>query len=204
MNFQQIEQANGNLVQMFGILTEIGGLQYTPQQKAKAICKIKDDTGVEHKVHIYQGKGQLPGPSQFNQRCQFNLSTFQGNYQGQPYTGYSGFWQGDAQVNQSTPQNTSQAPPRASPRPKATKDVDWDAKDLRMARMSGLNNATRLMCLLAEMSKEEVSADIIKECAAEFVDYIYNGIKRQGGQANPEYCGEGGTGEQPPDDQIPF
>lgn len=110
MNFQQVEQGNGKLVQMFGVFTEIGGLQYTPQQKAKAICKIRDDTGVEHKVHIYQGRGQLPSPEQFNQRCQFNLSTFQGTYEGKPYTGYSGFWQQDQQ--QSLPPKKAQQPPQ--------------------------------------------------------------------------------------------
>lgn len=106
MNFQQVEQGNGNLVQMFGTFTEIGGLQYTPQQKAKAICKIRDDTGAEHNVHIYQGKGQLPSLQQFSQRCQFNISTFQGTYKNKPYTGYSGFWDSSVQVNQQQPPQT--------------------------------------------------------------------------------------------------
>lgn len=209
MNFQQVEQGNGNLVQMFGTFTEIGGLQYTPQQKAKAVCKIRDDAGVIHNVHIYQGNGQLPQPAQSNQRCQFNLSTFQGTYKNKPYTGYSGFWQGDVQVNQSTPQQPPQTPSQAPQSTNSTKDVDWDAKDLRNARMNGVNNATALICLLAEMARDSniASTENIKKVASEYVDYIYNGLKKQGGQPNPEYLGEGGTATQTQaeqEDDIPF
>lgn len=37
--------------------------------------------------------------------------------------------------------------------------------------------------------------DIIKKCKE---------FRLQGGQDNPDYCGESGTGEQAPDDDIPF
>lgn len=114
MNFQAVEQANGSSITMFGIFIEVGGVQYTQNQKAKSVCKIRDDTGVEHKAHLYQGTGQLPTPAQLNQRCQFSLSTFQGSYQGKPYTGYSGFWNSQAQVGQ---QNAPQAPPQPAPAP---------------------------------------------------------------------------------------
>lgn len=145
MNFQQVEQGNGKLVQMFGVFTEIGGLQYTPQQKAKAICKIRDDTGVEHNVHIYQGKGQLPSPEQFNQRCQFNLSTFQGTYQNKPYTGYSGFWQ-QPQGQSHKPQQGSQNVPQS---PNGLKD-DREGKLVR-------NN---LVCAYIQAGKEPIIADV--------------------------------------------
>lgn len=77
-------------------------------------------------------------------------------------------------------QNQPQAPPQAAQGAKASKDVDWDAKDLRMARMSGLNNATKLICLLAEMTKNDDSLNVshVKGVAAEFVDYIYNGLSK--------------------------
>ena len=81
MNFQQVTAANGQKVTMFGVFTEIGGTQFTPQQKAKAICKVTDDSGASHNVHIYQGTGQLPTLQNLNQRSQFSLSTFQGRYQ---------------------------------------------------------------------------------------------------------------------------
>ncbi len=119
---------------MFGILTEVGGVTTSSQGKPVCKCKITDDAGESHTVNIYQGKGQLPTPVQLNQRCQFNLSTYQGTYQNTPYTGYSGFWDSKTQVAQQTvggypklsPQG-QQAPQQAAQRPNAKKDVDWDA-----------------------------------------------------------------------------
>ncbi len=75
------------------------------------------------------------------------------------------------------PQNTQQGPQQPAQDAKEEKEVDWDAKDLRNARMNGLNNATALTVLLAEMLKREFSSNDVKNMAAEFVDYIYNGIK---------------------------
>lgn len=127
MNFQAVEANNGNLVDMFGTFMEIGGVQYTQNQKAKAICKIVDDNGVSHKVHLHQGSGELPQPAQLQQRHAFSISTFQGNYQGTPYTGYSGFWNNKAQVNQQPRQALPQ--PQQGPQPprQSTKAPDWDA-----------------------------------------------------------------------------
>lgn len=210
MNFQAVEQANGNLVMMFGIFTEVGGVTYTANQKAKCSCKITDDTGTAHKVNIYQGKGQLPGPQQARLRYQFNLSTFQGNYQGNPYTGYSGFWNSTAQVGQQqgqqAPPQAPQAPSQATGQAQDKKEVDWDAKDLRQARMNGLNNATRLICLLAEMTKNDTSlnTDHVKGVAGEFVDYIYHGL-RMPGPATPNSAMSGeDSGPPPSDDDVPW
>jgi hypothetical protein len=108
MNFQAVEAANGNSVPMQGTFVEIGGAQYTANQKAKAVCKVRDMTGVSHNVHVYKGKGFLPGPQNLNQRYEFSLSTFQGTYQGQPYTGYSGFWNANGQNQQAPPQHAQQ------------------------------------------------------------------------------------------------
>lgn len=200
MNFQAVEQANGNSVTMFGVFTEVGGVSYTQNQKAKSVCKITDDMGISHRVHIYQGKGQLPTPQQAGQRWQFNLSTFQGTSPGGSYTGYSGFWISSAQVNQPqqnapqnipqggqwTPPKGRQATPQATGATKA-KDVDWDAKDLRMARMNALTNSTKLICLIAEANKEytdNITEDptlltLIRKSAEVFVQYIYNGLPKQ-------------------------
>lgn len=88
------------------------------------------------------------------------------------------------------------APQAASGGQQATKDegvdkkgVDWDAKDLRMARMCGLKNATALVCLLAEMTQNDASLNIdhIKGVAADFVDYIYNGVKLD--DTRPDWMG---------------
>lgn len=136
MGFNEVRNANGNLTATIGTFTDVGGLQYTPQRKAKAICKIRDDAGEEHNVHIYQGKGQLPGPEQCNQRCQFNLSTFQGTYQNKSYTGYSGFWNSQGQASQAPQQNTQQAPQNppqrsqgAAPAPNAPQGGTISLKD---------------------------------------------------------------------------
>lgn len=135
MNFQAVEQANGKQVTIFGTFIEIGGAQYTHNQKAKVLCKIRDTVGTIRKIHIYQGTGQLPQPENLNQRHQFTLSTFQGSYQGKPYTGYSGFWNSSAQVNQNTPQSNPQAPQNVrqatnyqQPAPQqGKKEPNWDA-----------------------------------------------------------------------------
>lgn len=203
MNFGVVEQNNGNLVSMLGVLTEVGGTTLTTQGKPKAICKIQDDTGVSHNVHIHQGKGLLPTTALLNRKCQFSISTFQGNHQGQSYTGYSGFWNDRAQVGQqSVPQTLQQGPSQATERPKETEKVSqdvWDAKDERMASMNALNRAVDLWIA----DKKPFGECSLFESADMMVGYIYK-AKPKGGQPNPAYCGEGGTGQQPPDDEIDF
>lgn len=125
MNFQQVEQGNGNLVTMFGVITEFVGEGINPKSnKPWKKAKIRDDAGITHTVTI---RGELPTVAMINQRVQFSLSTYQGTFQGQPYTGYSGFWNSSPQVNQQpnqqSPQQGRQAPSRA---PKQDKP-DWDA-----------------------------------------------------------------------------
>ncbi len=161
MNFAQVEQGNGNKVQMFGILTEIGGLQYTPKQAAKAVCKIRDDAGVEHKVHIYQGTGQLPTPQQFNQRCQFTLSTFQGNYQGKLYTGYSGFWNASAQTGQQPTPQGQNVPPQAPQTPQEV--VSEDVKP----------NTVFMAMIIAAASSQDVPLDQVITIAKRWVEEVY-------------------------------
>ena len=89
-------------------------------------------------------------------------------------------------ADQTSSQRSPQAPSQAAESSKK-ENVDWE--DLRMARMSSLNNATRLICLLAEMNKDATfcSTDTIKATAAEMVDYIYNGVdshKKEDGSPN--------------------
>lgn len=160
---------------------------------------ITDNTG-----QIWAGRiGSKMGYS-LNTPIQVTVEQKQGN--DGPYNYFKKY---NPQYQQGQQQNAPQAPSRVAGTSNASKDVDWDAKDLRMARMSGLSNATKLMCILAEMVRQEISSDIIKKCAAEYVDYIYNGIKRKSeqptaerGQPNPNYVGN----NPPPtgDDDIPF
>jgi hypothetical protein len=170
---------------MFGVFTEVGGTQFTPQQKPKAVCKIRDDMGAEHKVHIHQGKGYLPGPTQLNQRCQFSLSTFQGNYQGKPYTGYSGFWNQNAQVQPQAPQQPQQ------PAQGTTQGPNGE-KDMRIVRGNALN---------AIMSAAAVGPHEIREYLLTGVQFILTGEwdfapSNQGlAEADPPPAG---------DDDIPF
>lgn len=178
MNFQAVIQANGKLIQMFGVLTEVGGATLSSSQKPVCKCKITDDAGESHTVNIYKGKGQLPTPEQLGQRCQFNISTYQGTYQNNPYTGYSGFWNAEAQVGQQAPPQGQQAPSRSAQRPNAKEDVDC-AQEQRMIRMNSLNNATAFVTTMAETNKATavyLTRERIIDIAEQFVKYIYNGI----------------------------
>lgn len=63
-------------------------------------------------------------------------------------------------------------------------EVNWDAKDLRSARMNGCNNATTVMDILArvdpEATKEKLKEvnpiDLAKDIAKQFVKFIYEGV----------------------------
>ncbi len=108
MNFQAVKQANGQNITMFGTFNEIGGVSLNQNQKQVCKCKITDDAGEKHLVRLYNQN--MPTPQLLNMRQEFNLSSYQGQtQQGQPYTGYSGFWNDRAQVNQ-VPANAPQAP----------------------------------------------------------------------------------------------
>ena len=197
MNFQDVEQANGNKISMSGTFIEIGCTQFTPQQKAKAICKISDTVGVSHKVHIYQGTGQLPLPANLNQLSQFTISTFQGNYKGKPYTGYSGFWNSNAQAGQNTPQDTPkspQPPAQATTPPKTQSNAPtWQVLDREHVQKD-------VICaLLASRKRPEPKEVKI------WVDYIMEGVhpdSKPQGQTNPDWVGE----NPPPTDEngVPF
>jgi len=179
VNFNAVEANNGNLVDMFGIFTEIGGVQYTANQKAKAICKITDDTGVSHKVHLHKGSGDLPGTSFLQQRHAFSLSTFQGTYQGNIYTGYSGFWKGQAQVQQPPAQNAPQAPQQPRQGVQAPK-----GDDMTRIRSMALSYAKDMVC------EGKLDKDLLPAMANEFTAYIISGrwfdkTVKESGQPNP-------------------
>ena len=134
MNFQQVKQANGNNVTMFGTFDEIGGVSLTQNQKNVCKCQIVDDSGEKHLVRLY---GTMPHVNLLRLRQEFSLSSYQGtNQRGQPYTGFSGFWNDRAQVNQvpanapPAPYNAPQAPqyaPQAPPKPAQRPNVPYNA-----------------------------------------------------------------------------
>ncbi len=222
MNFAQVKQANvppttGNNITMFGIFNEVGGVALTQNQKQVCKCQITDDSGEKHLVRIY---GTMPTPALLNMRQEFSLSSYQGkNQQGQPYTGYSGFWNDRAMVNQvpanappapyATPQapqqpaqppNVPQAPQAPPSRPQALNMPDTYAYPVtpetarRMARTAFItaslgNGQTPLYSYITEL-----------------VEYSYTGIEPHNppaqGQANPDYVGD--DPPPPEDDSIPF
>ena len=110
MNFQAVKEANGQNVTMFGTFNEIGGVTLTQKnQKQVCKCQITDDNGEKHLIRIYNQN--MPTTALLNMRQQFTLSSYQGqNQQGQPYTGFSGFWDDRAMVDQVVPPNAPQAP----------------------------------------------------------------------------------------------
>jgi len=140
MNFETVNANNGNLVDMFGTFMEIGGVHYTQNQKAKAVCKIADDNGVSHKVHLHQGNGQLPTPANLQQRHAFSISTFQGTYQGNPYIGYSGFWNSKTKVNQTTQTDPPQ-PSQAPQQPRQDTKAPRNGRDISIERQAAFKAA---------------------------------------------------------------
>ena len=109
MNFQAVKEANGNNVTMFGTFNEIGGVSLNQNQKQVCKCQVTDDNGEKHLIRIYNQN--MPTTALLNMRQQFTLSSYQGQtQQGQPYTGFSGFWDDRAMVDQVVPLNSPQAP----------------------------------------------------------------------------------------------
>ena len=88
---------------------------------------------------------------------------------------------------QQAPSQPAQATNEQQSAPQGKKEPDWDAKDLRMARMNALTNSTRLICLIAETNKEytENPTDdptllkLITKSAEILVNYIYNGLTKK-------------------------
>lgn len=197
MDFNAVESGRGNKVTMFGVFMEIGGIQYTPQQKAKSICKIADDNGVSHNVHIYQGTGQLPQPAQLQQRHSFSLSTFEGNYQGKPYTGYSGFWQGDAQTRQQAPPQSPQAPQQ----PRQATNAPPMSKDASICRQTAGKVAGEIIaCTPDSISQDpKQTANLVIDMAEPIAHWFLTG-KKLVPQDAMDYCQQDESGA-PPDNQ---
>ena len=124
MNFNAVDQANGKNVTMWATLTTWDGIAFSTNQAKYLTCKLSDENGVEHKCRIYEGKGSCPGQEHLNKRMEFSLSSYQGNYNGQPYTGYSGFWShGATKGSQDSPQSSLQSTQATNPPQTGDNDV---------------------------------------------------------------------------------
>lgn len=129
MNFQAVEQANGNDVTINAIATALGATEYTKQKGTPFMkCKLTDANGRTENVTIWQGKGHpIPGSMQ-GQTLSFNLNC---KVSGQ-YTNYGGFWNASAQVApiqaQATPQ-PQQGQQQPTQRPNAPQPRDYDAEN---------------------------------------------------------------------------
>lgn len=139
MNFEQIrtiidqkdEKGWPRTLAMFGVIHEFKGEGMSDNKKPFKKVSIKDDAGELHNVTL---RGTLPDITLLNKRAAFNLSAFNGDYQGQPYIGYSGFWDSRAQVAQEAAQQPQEGQASAGsartthqPQKAAKPEVDWTA-----------------------------------------------------------------------------
>lgn len=169
MNYQTVRNIKGQKdgkgydvkVDMFGTFTEIGGIGYSSGGKETSVCKIRDDAGEEHKVHLY---GTMPNPTLLNTRQSFSISAFDGSYQGKPYVGYSGFWN-DRQAPQQPAQNAPQATPQTPQQPAQATNSPQTGKstpDSELRRFA-IELAVRMLCAKALKSDSSIydEADMI-------------------------------------------
>jgi hypothetical protein len=181
MNFVAIKQANGNNVTMFGTFNEIGGVSLTQNQKQVCKCQLTDDSGEKHLVRLY---GTMPTPALCNMRQEFSLSSYSGkNQQGQPYTGYSGFWNDRAMVNQvpanappapyNTPQqpNVPQAPQTPLSRPQALNMPDTYAYPVTPETARRMSRTAFMVAMLQNKQTPLYSY------VTELVEFSYTGIE---------------------------
>ncbi len=207
MNFQAVKQANGQNVTMFGTFNEIGGVSLNQNQKQVCKCTITDDNGEKHLIRIYNQN--MPTPQLLNMRQQFTLSSYEGQTQkGQPYTGYSGFWDDRAQVNQVVPLNAPQAPhaipqapqmppqrPNVPPQaPQGMKMPDTYAYPVTPETSRRMARAVVIEAMLKSGRKPLLSY------AEELVEFIVSGVVDA--STNPNYVGD--DPPPPTDDDIPF
>ena len=193
MNFAQVQQANGQNVTMFGTFNEIGGVSLNQNKKQVCKCQITDDAGEKHLVRLYNQN--MPTPALLNMRQEFSLSSYQGQTrQGQPYTGYSGFWNDRAQVNQPAPQVPQQAPqyPQqpaqrpnvAQPAPQGMKLPDTYAYPVTPETARRMARTAFIVAILSN-GQQPLYSHI-----TELVEYSYTGKEPMVAAEEPEQTGE--------------
>lgn len=212
MNFQAVDQANGKNVAMWATLSTWEGLAFTQNQAKYLSCKLRDDAGIEHKCRIYEGKGSLPGQEHLNQRMEFNIGSYQGTYNNQPYTGYSGFWSHGAttsapQGSQQTPSQPAQPMNTQQPAPQqGMKMPDTYAYPVtpetqeRMAASVACQCAAQIFGSAPDNMPADEAANLLMQIAEPIKNWILG--KQAQYRANPGYVGE--DPPSPTDDDIPF
>lgn len=195
-NFNSVDQANGNNVAIWATMTEHLGVTQK-DGKLKLKCKLKDDNGVTHNVHIHKGNGELPGTEHLEKRMEFNLNTFQGNYKGQPYTGYSGFWSHGATASASQNQQQGTQPPAQPTNYKQPAPQGMSQQD---AASFAINAAAKIFGEAPREMPANEAAKLLIQIAEPIKKWILNEPLQY--QANPDYVGD--DPPKPKDDDIPF
>ncbi len=215
MNFQQVKQANGNNVTLFATFNDVGGVSYTQDQKPVSKCHLTDDSGEKHLVRLY---GTMPTPALNNMRQEFSLSSYQGkNQQGQPYTGFSGFWNDRAMVNQvpanapPAPYNVPQAPQQPAQRPNVPQGLNMPDTYAYPVTPETARRMARVALMVAMLRNGQSP---LLSYVTELVEYSMTGIEPSNVpepdpsiqepqyQPNPEHVGD--NPPPPIDDNIPF
>jgi len=202
MNFNQVRQCKGQKdgkgydlkLTMFATFGSSFSSALTQKGKKKCIVDLTDDAGETHRVHLVGN--YLPDASRTNQRSAFLISSYDGTTQdGQPYIGYSGFWQsGDQQqTQQPTPQQRQQAPQQARQSTNAPNTTNNSIE-----RQCAWKSACTVAASIGTMNLEET-----EKWAMHGLSFIQFGkpITQQGGQANPDYVGD--NPEQIPEGSDP-
>jgi len=127
---QKAENGYAATMPMFGIITEFKGEGLSSSNKPWKKVVVRDDANELHNVTL---RGTLPGPQVIGQRCQFDMSSYNGDANGQPYIGYSGFWKHGpvAQQGQQAPQQPRPAPNAPPRQPQAPPTSDGNASICR-------------------------------------------------------------------------
>ena len=221
LNFQQVKQVNGQNVTLFATFNDVGGVSLTQNQKQVSKCHLTDDSGEKHLVRLY---GTMPTPALINMRQEFSLSSYQGkNQQGQPYTGFSGFWNDRAMVNQ-VPANAPPAPYAAPPSPQAPYNAPQAPQNRPQqpnVPQQGMNmpdtyaypvtpETARRMARTAFMAAMlQNGQSPLYSYVTELVEYSYTGIEpsivnpqEDNANSGVEVCGD--CGQPRPCDCIPF
>ena len=187
MNFQAVDQANGENVTMWATLANWDGISFSRNNAKLLTCKLKDDNNVEHKCRIYEGKGSLPGQENLNKRLEFSLSCYQGTtQQSQPYTGYSGFWSHGTTT--SAPQGGQQAPSQPAqgtnyqpPAPQGMSQQD--------AASFAINAAARIFGEAPKEMPANEAANLLIQIAEPIKEWIL-GKSSQNGPIEAQFCDE--------------
>jgi hypothetical protein len=201
MNFSMVRQALGQMdgqyqlkIAMFGVVVppQIGEIEYNKKTgKPYQQVKIQDDTGETNKVKILGGKMTI---DLIGKRLAFDIapSPYQPDPSRPPIMYYTGFWNDRATVPSTKPPEITPVASQAASKPLAfnpnrpslgihttaqqSPQVDWDAKDLRNAKLGALKAAVALQVAMAEIDKNltRLTPHYIKGEADGYVAWIYD------------------------------